>query len=51
MAKWDDQRRWGRWGDPVTKEIVDCGAGTADEVWFDEGVDDVMDNCEIKHPL
>jgi Ca2+-binding RTX toxin-like protein len=38
-----------RWGDPVTKEIVDCGAGTADEVWFDEGVDDVMDNCEINH--
>jgi Ca2+-binding RTX toxin-like protein len=32
------------------KEIVDCGPGT-DEVWFDEGVDVVKDNCEIKHPL
>jgi Ca2+-binding RTX toxin-like protein len=33
-----------------TKEIVDCGPGSADEVWFEEGVD-VVKNCEIKHPF
>jgi len=35
---------------PVTKEIIDCGAGTQDEVYFDKGVDVVATNCEIKHP-
>ena len=35
---------------PVTKEIIDCGAGKHDEVYFDKGVDVVAANCEIKHP-
>ena len=34
---------------PVTKEIIDCGSGASDEVYFDKGVD-VVTNCEIKHP-
>jgi len=34
---------------PVTKEIIDCGSGASDEVYFDKGVD-VITNCEIKHP-
>src|SRR5215211_145319 len=34
---------------PVTKEIIDCGGGASDEVYFDKGVD-VKTNCEIKHP-
>ena len=34
---------------PVTKEIIDCGAGAQDEVYFDKGLD-VVTNCEIKHP-
>jgi Ca2+-binding RTX toxin-like protein len=34
---------------PVTKEIIDCGAGTQDVVNFDKGVDVVATNCEIKH--
>ena len=34
---------------PVTKEIIDCGAGASDEVYFDKGVDVVSTNCEIKH--
>ena len=33
----------------VTKEIIDCGAGASDEVWFDKGLD-VVTNCEIKQP-
>jgi Ca2+-binding RTX toxin-like protein len=32
----------------VTKEIIDCGAGASDEVYFDKGLD-VTTNCEIKH--
>jgi Ca2+-binding RTX toxin-like protein len=34
---------------PVTKEIIDCGPGASDEVYFDKGVDVVATNCEIKH--
>jgi RTX calcium-binding nonapeptide repeat (4 copies) len=34
---------------PVTKEIIDCGAGASDEVSFDKGLD-VVKNCEVKHP-
>jgi Ca2+-binding RTX toxin-like protein len=34
----------------VTKEIIDCGTGAQDEVYFDKGVD-VVKNCEIKHPF
>jgi Ca2+-binding RTX toxin-like protein len=34
---------------PETKEIIDCGAGASDEVYFDTGLD-VVTNCEIKHP-
>jgi Ca2+-binding RTX toxin-like protein len=34
---------------PVTKEIIDCGAGASDEVYFDKGLD-VVKNCEIAHP-
>ena len=34
----------------VTKEIIDCGAGASDEVYFDKGLD-VVTNCEIKHPF
>lgn len=34
---------------PITKEIVDCGAGSQDEVYFDKNLDSVK-NCEIKHP-
>jgi Ca2+-binding RTX toxin-like protein len=33
---------------PVTKEIIDCGAGANDTVYFDKGVD-VVTNCEAKH--
>ena len=33
----------------VTKEIIDCGAGASDEVWFDKGLD-IVTNCEIKQP-
>ena len=32
----------------VTKEIIDCGAGASDVVYFDKGLD-VVSNCEIKH--
>jgi len=35
---------------PVTKEIIDCGAGASDEIYFDKGLDVVATNCEIKHP-
>jgi Ca2+-binding RTX toxin-like protein len=35
---------------PVTKEIIDCGAGASDEVYFDKGLDVVATNCETKHP-
>jgi len=37
----------------VTKEIIDCGSGASDEVWFDKGVDVFVDvhNCEIRHPF
>ena len=35
---------------PVTKEIIDCGAGASDEVYFDKGLD-VVTNCEIKHGI
>jgi Ca2+-binding RTX toxin-like protein len=33
---------------PVTKEIIDCGAGATDVVYFDKGVD-IVTNCEAKH--
>jgi Ca2+-binding RTX toxin-like protein len=33
---------------PVTKEIIDCGSGASDVVYFDKGVD-VITNCEVKH--
>jgi len=33
---------------PVTKEIIDCGAGNNDVVNFDRGVDVVRANCEVK---
>ena len=33
----------------VTKEIIDCGSGASDEVYFDKNKD-VITNCEIKHP-
>jgi Ca2+-binding RTX toxin-like protein len=33
----------------VTKEIIDCGAGASDDVYFDKGLD-VVKNCEIEHP-
>jgi Ca2+-binding RTX toxin-like protein len=33
---------------PETKEIIDCGAGASDEVYFDKGLD-VVKNCEIEH--
>jgi Ca2+-binding RTX toxin-like protein len=32
----------------VTKEIIDCGSGASDVVYFDKGLD-VVKNCEIKH--
>jgi Ca2+-binding RTX toxin-like protein len=35
---------------PVTKEIIDCGAGASDAVYFDKGLD-VVTSCEIKHPF
>jgi len=35
-------------GASLTKEIIDCGAGASDQVYFDKGVD-VVKNCEIKH--
>jgi hypothetical protein len=34
---------------PVTKEIIDCGAGAQDEVYYDEGLD-VVKNCEKALP-
>jgi len=34
---------------PVTKEIIDCGSGASDEVWFDKNKDTIT-NCETKHP-
>jgi Ca2+-binding RTX toxin-like protein len=46
------QKSWlhnGRSGFVVTKEIIDCGPGSRDEVWFDRGVDVVKENCEKKH--
>jgi Ca2+-binding RTX toxin-like protein len=33
----------------VTKEIIDCGAGASDVVYFDKGLDVVATNCEIEH--
>jgi hypothetical protein len=33
----------------VTKEIIDCGAGASDVVYFDKGLD-VVKNCEVEHP-
>jgi Ca2+-binding RTX toxin-like protein len=33
---------------PVTKEIIDCGSGASDEVFFDRNKD-VITNCEIRH--
>ena len=36
-------------GVSLTKEIIDCGAGASNEVYFDKGVD-VVKNCEIEHP-
>ena len=33
----------------VTKEIIDCGAGASDEVYFDKGLD-IVKNCETKYP-
>jgi Ca2+-binding RTX toxin-like protein len=35
---------------PVTKEIIDCGAGASDEIYFDKGLD-VVKNCEMKHGI
>ena len=35
-------------GDAGLKEIIDCGGGSQDEVYFDKGLD-VVTNCEIKH--
>ena len=32
----------------VTKEIIDCGGGAGDVVYFDKGLD-VVKNCEEKH--
>jgi Ca2+-binding RTX toxin-like protein len=38
---------------PVTKEIIDCGSGASDEVYFDKGVDVFTNrtNCEIRHAV
>jgi Ca2+-binding RTX toxin-like protein len=38
---------------PVTEEIIDCGAGAQDEVYFDKGVDVFTNrtNCEIRHAV
>ena len=38
---------------PVTKEIINCGSGASDEVYFDKGVDVFTNrtNCEIRHPV
>jgi hypothetical protein len=41
--------RQGGEGFVVTKEIIDCGPGSRDEVWFDRGVDVVKNNCERKY--
>ena len=35
-------------GGSLTKEIIDCGSGASDEVFFDKGLD-VTTNCEVKH--
>jgi Ca2+-binding RTX toxin-like protein len=35
---------------PLTKEIIDCGAGASDEVYYDEDRDVVAENCELAHP-
>ena len=43
------QRKDSNTGTPITKEVIDCGAGSQDEVYFDKGVDTTT-NCEIKHP-
>ena len=36
--------------DDATADVVDCGPGSRDEVWFDRGLD-TFKNCERKHPL
>jgi Ca2+-binding RTX toxin-like protein len=37
------------YGYPKTKDIVDCGRGKNDTVYFDKGLD-VVENCEHRHP-
>jgi hypothetical protein len=37
------------YGYPKTKDIVDCGPGENDTVYFDKGLD-VVTNCEHRHP-
>jgi RTX calcium-binding nonapeptide repeat (4 copies) len=37
------------YGYPKTKDIVDCGPGENDTVYFDKGLD-VVKNCEHRHP-
>jgi Ca2+-binding RTX toxin-like protein len=37
------------YGYPKTKDIVDCGPGQNDTVYFDKGLD-VVTNCEHRHP-
>jgi Ca2+-binding RTX toxin-like protein len=37
------------YGYPKTKDIVDCGRGKDDTVYFDKGLD-VVKNCEHRHP-
>ena len=32
----------------VTKEVVDCGAGDQDRVYFDNGKDVIAKNCEVQ---
>lgn len=31
-------------------DLIDCGTGARDEVWFDRGRD-VVENCEVQHPV
>jgi Ca2+-binding RTX toxin-like protein len=37
------------YGYPKTKDVVDCGKGKNDTVYFDKGLDEVK-NCEHRHP-
>jgi Ca2+-binding RTX toxin-like protein len=38
------------YGYPKTKDIVDCGRGKDDTVYFDKGLD-VVKNCEHRYPV